>query len=535
MAAAALACLWLAALQWGGVRQKFLYPWLPFLGWVALSVLASPQPLTGLTVLSRWASIAVFFALTASLWGESQRRWWFWGLGGCSLILAVGSFFIHDLAGSPFGLLPPYYNYTAFVEAAFFSAALTAWLDRKGPRGAARWACGALAFVALAQIFYCFSRGALVAAACGAGFVAFRDLSRRKLLSFLAVSVLVGGLAFMTLAKWRAVHAFKRPQIWTAAWSIAGEHPVFGAGPGQFANAFLQHNFPAGYGEVNYRFRAEHAHSELWETAAESGWPAALLLVFALWSLARRRGGGEPDWTRQAAKAACLAMSVQCLLDNMFQLPALGLLYASSLAVWRGEEGGEEAGGSSWRAFALAGLALAAFSWVPGRLLEDWQARPADPALRLELARRCVVLAPADPYLRERFAREWLEQKPPRVEEWLFQLERAEALSPQNAILPVLRAEVLRGHDAWPQVLTLAQRALALEPNFIQARLLLAEALARLGRGEEGRTELAQACRTHQRLGGNSEEGYAGQIFSFDGQRYEDVAKLSGGVRPSCF
>ena len=512
-----------------------LRPWLPFLGWVALSLSASPQPLTGLIVLSRWMTFAAFFALAASKWGKDQRRWWFWGLGGCSLILAAASFVIHDPAYSPVGILPPYYNYTAFVEAAFFSAALTACLHRDGLRGAARWACGALAAVALAQIFYCCSRGALAAAACGAGVVAFRNFPRRRLISFILALIAAGGLAFMTLAKWPAIHAFKRPQIWKAAVTIAWENPVLGAGPGEFADAFLKHNFPSGFGEGNYSYRAEHAHSEVLEAAAEFGWPGLVLLLIAL-GTSVRRGAKESSWIRQSAKAACLAMSVQCLIDNMFQLPALGLLYVSSLAVWRGEEAGEEVPGAGWRALALAGLALAALSWIPGWLLENWQSRlakEADPAMRLELARKSVALAPADPYLRERFAYEWLNPKPPRLGEALFQLERAESLSPQNAILPVMRGEILRGQGAWPQVLKLSRRALALEPDFLQARLLQAEAFMRLGRGEEGRAALAQACRTHQRLGLRPGGGFEGRLFAFDRERYEQLARLAGGG-PAC-
>ena len=169
-------------------------------------------------------------------------------------------------------------------------------------------------------------------------------------------------------------------------------------------------------------------------------------------------------------------------------MPALGLLYASSLAVWREGGSGEEVAGPVLRAVALAGIFAAAASWIPSWLLERWENRlyvTDDPPARLELARRGAALAPAIPLEREAGGGEWLNQKPARLEEALFQLRRAEELSPQNAGYLVIHAQILMSREAWPQVLKLSGRALELEPDLQEARQLQEGARSALkNRGE---------------------------------------------------
>jgi hypothetical protein len=129
------------------------------LAWCALSLLASPEPFLGLPALSRWAAFAAFYALAASFWQETDRQWWALGLACGGTVLAAASFLI-QIPGYPHvGLLPPYYNYTAFVEAALFCAALAAATHPRGPGKSWRTLAAALALLALAQIFFVHSRG----------------------------------------------------------------------------------------------------------------------------------------------------------------------------------------------------------------------------------------------------------------------------------------------------------------------------------------------------------------------------------------
>jgi tetratricopeptide (TPR) repeat protein len=436
------------------------------------------------------------------------------------------------------GVLPPYYNYTCFVEAAAFCAALAAFLRKDGPRGLRRWLLGAAAATALLEVSWAHSRGALVSAAVGTGLFAFRHVPRRWLrpAAFAIFFALAGGLALTTWAKIDYAKAFKRPQIWQAAVRCALDHPVLGVGPGQFANAFQKHNFPAGYGVGNFRARAEHAHSEVMEALAEFGVPGLCFLLAAVWVLLRPPSPESSTWTREAGLAAFAGMSCQCLIDNMLQLPALGLLYFSALAVARapapsGPEGPQSpAALPVWRSLAAAALLLAVVAWVPGRLVQDWQAaagRTADPERRLALLLRAVRVAPADPYLRESLYGAWLAQKPPRADEALEQMSQAERLSPFNAVYPVAQAGLRRNAGEWPQVLALASRAVVLEPDYLQARLLRAEALLELGRRDEARGELSEVDCRKAALGTrlNSGSGYDAFIMGFDRTRYEGLVR----------
>lgn len=525
LAAPVLVCIaltaWLGPLPSGGL----LRPWLLFLGWAALSLCAGPQPLMGLATVSRWTVLVIFLCSASSHWGEAGRRRWFWGLGLCGAVLAAAAVLV-DRPGYPrVGILPPYYNYTCFVEAALFGAALAAALCRDGPRGPWRWAAAGLAAMALAEVFWARSRGGLLAAGTGAAVLAWRHIPRR----WLGPAVLALGLACLaamavaTRAKLDVMRDFKRPQIWRAALAVAAEHPVLGAGPGEFANAFLKHNFPAGYGTGVYRARAEHAHSEVMEALAQFGVPGTLLLLAALWASFAPGPPESSSWTREAGLAAASAMAAQCLIDNMLHLPALGLLFFSALAVARAPEARSAAAeGPLWRGFVWAGLLSAAVAWVPGVLVERWRAQGGtEPLLR------AVRLAPADAYLREALAWAWLAGKPARADAAAAQLAQAESLSPYNAVYPAEGARLEKLQGDWPRVLERAQRAVELEPDCLGARLLRAEALLLLDRRGEARAELSEIGRRSAALGGqlNTGTGYEGFILRFDQVLYERLER----------
>lgn len=168
---------------------------------------------------------------------------------------------------------------------------------------------------------------------------------------------------------------------------------------------------------------------------------------------------------------------------------------------------------------------MASVFWIPGRLVERWQASGRPGALM-----RAVRLAPADPYLREGLYQAWLSQRPPQVDEALVQLAQAEALSPFNAVYPEESAQLLGSRGAWPQVLAAADRAVALEPDYLAARLSRTEALIRLGRSSEARGELSEIGRRSLALGAqpNKEPGYVAFIRGFDRAAYERLILQAG-------
>ena len=159
---------------------------------------------------------------------------------------------------------------------------------------------------------------------------------------------------------------------------------------------------------------------------------------------------------------------------------------------------------------------------LPGRLVERAQAASGPwPLLR------AVRLAPADAYLRESLYRAWLSERPAQVEAALTQLAQAEALSPFNAVYLADHAELLKARGGWQEALGLAERAAALEPDYLQARLLRAEALLRLGRRKEASGELSEVGRRSAALVGrlNSGSGYDAFILGFDRDAYARLSR----------
>lgn len=112
--------------------------WLPWLGWAAFSALASASPWSALPVLARWAAALGAFSLAAA-WGEREREDWLKSLLACAVVLASAALWTGARTSFQFrnamtGLVPPYYNYTAFALSAA-AAAGAAWaVHARGPQ-----------------------------------------------------------------------------------------------------------------------------------------------------------------------------------------------------------------------------------------------------------------------------------------------------------------------------------------------------------------------------------------------------------------
>lgn len=480
-------------------------PWGPWLLWALVSLLLCAQPWMGLYAFSRWLTLVFFFGLCSAAASAGWSRRWFWGLAACAPILAAAGFFLRNPEGRMTGLLPPYYNYTMFVEAAFFACSAAALGHPDGPRGRARVLLWAGMSLALAVILLSASRGAMAAVAVSTlAWAASRGRLTRRVclgiaLAAAALSLLAPASFWFHVLKLDMAKWFTRPQIWTAAWRTAADHPWFGEGLGNFAVGFLRHNFPKGWAS-NYGFFADHAHSEPLELAAETGWPGLVLFAAALaLSLKPRRN----DFAREGALFACLAMSVFGLFDNMLQLPALGLLFFSALACSAGQapEPGREPFPRAWLWACALGLGLSVTAAAPRALLDAYWRRSAEeerPAERIKWLARLESLSPADDALHASRARAWLELGEEAGA--LEAIELARRFSPTNAFHPQLQAEISFAARRWPRALELADRAIELEPNFLAARLLRARTLRELGRAQAASAELAELRRRQAAL-----------------------------------
>ncbi|MBI2789360.1 MAG: O-antigen ligase family protein, partial [Elusimicrobia bacterium] len=307
------------------------------------------------------------------------------------------------------------------------------------------------------------------------------------------------------------VYAEVRPRLWLAAAAVASDAPWLGTGPGSFASGFRLRPVPLEDDAVRWPMSTAYAHSEPLQAAAETGWAGLALWLLgagaalrALWG----RANGEP--VREAAAAAAAAMTAQLAVDNMLQIPALAALWLAALAA----AAPRPAGGRWPGAAVIAGAALAAVAWIPATFASSSPARaaavfPAEPGPREDLAyaaMRAGRAAPADAH-------------------WTA----AQRLEPFNAIYPWRRAQLAGALGRWDLAEPLAARAVELEPGFLSARALRAEALARLGRSPEARAELDEIRRRSASRGAfPGSTNYEMAVWFLDEAAFARAAALAG-------
>ena len=112
-----------------------------------------------------------------------------------------------------------------------------------------------------------------------------------------------------------------RTDIWQAAWRLAVEHPVAGAGLDGF------------YGLVGVNQGVEYPHNYVLGVAAEGGAIGIGLLATAivLWSLTVRRGGARPQMTGLAV-AAAVFVALSSLFSGDYYDARLAWLFAALAA-----------------------------------------------------------------------------------------------------------------------------------------------------------------------------------------------------------
>ncbi|MCX5788166.1 MAG: O-antigen ligase family protein [Elusimicrobia bacterium] len=490
-----------ALLLWAGAwkRPPRRFPnaplWLAWLAWCALSSAACKEPLVALGALGEAATAVLVFALASDLDGRGRREC-LWILLATAPLLWACALLVSPPGYPMAGILPPYYNYTACFEAAALSAA-AALVCSKTIDGPRRWLLLAVAGAAALEIAQAGSRGGACAAIVGAGVALARAPrpSRRPRIELwvgaagaaIALAVIFHAPLLRFATKPWSAGANRRPQLWAAALRVTNDHPLLGEGPGLFALGFARHDFPSELGVSRYGLSSSHAHSELLQAAAETGWPGLALLLAAWLATAAVAVRRKADPVRAAALAACAAMTAQALVDNVFALPGLRLWYACALAVAAGgREAGEGRGEgkSPWPLVAAAGVLLSVWGrWpVPAARSLFAKAEISGDARALRLGR---LIEPAAAEGFETEARLAERKHPPDMEAARRALEGATVASPFDASYPQMLAEFAASQGDWKTALERARRASELEPVFLEARLVEAEALARLGRRQE--------------------------------------------------
>lgn len=514
--AAAWAAVWLQRPALGPAAA-----WLPWLGWAALSTILSAQPLAGLPVLARWSTVLACASLAAS-WNAREREDWLRSLLVVAAALAAAALVTggrHQFRNEMTGLMPPYYNYTAFALSAAAAAAAAWMLHPRGAKGADAKAAAALCALAIACLFLARSRGVWLGLAAAAAVWSLRRWGARAAAPIVFAAALFGAAVAAGLLP-RSVdeilfkryreYAEARPRLWRAAAQVATSRPWLGTGPGSFAVGFRENPAPLVDGAARWSMSTDYAHSEPLQAAAETGWAGLALWLLgagaALRALLRR---ADDDPVRESAAAAAAAMTAQLAIDNMLQIPALAALWLCALALAR-----PTAAGVAWpRAAVLAGAALALVSWFPRALASGSPARAA-------------ALFPAEPGAREDLA--YAALKAGRAAEAESHWATAERLEPFNAIHPWRRAQLAGAAGLWARAEPFAARAAALEPGFLNARLLRAEALVRVGRAADARAELDEVLRRLSSRGAVVRaSGYERTVRAFDRREFDRIEALA--------
>ena len=378
-----------------------------FVFWMAAAAAFSPDIAVSSGCFARYALLGlVYFSAASSAEGSVNWLAAVKFLGGAAAAALVAQ----RLAGLPlFGLIGENPNYSAVFAAAAFPAAL---LSAEGSRRN-KISGGALAVLLAAGLLASGSRGALAAAFLSAA-GALALAGRRKTFAALGLCVLAAA-AFLPSSFWAGLlklsdpRAFERPHIWRSALEIAARSPFFGAGPGLFGRAFEAVKFPYFDGISWYGHSTLNAHGELFNLAAEAGFPAAVFFAAAAWlALAGK-------FRERLPLAACAAAAfMQGGVDMIFYSGAPAMLLWGTLGFV--SAGPEAAEGKSRKAKLLAALTI--FAGLVFSFAAVHTSRPAfrdaalkeaargnNPALALALLRSEGLEAPKDPFLSEREGR----------------------------------------------------------------------------------------------------------------------------------
>lgn len=285
-----------------------------------------------------------------------------------------------------------------------------------------------------------------------------------------------------------------RARVWRAALGLVGEHPLLGAGPGQFQAAFPPHRDPreielSRHGTCSeLDTEVEHAHNDWLQGFCELGLVGGALLALGLALGARDAFAALAEQERAPLALAALALLVNAFVHAPLSgNPAAGPLAMAVLGSLA--PAGER---SRLRACSVALPALLAFPFAPaliqhGAALSEYT----------RIARRIEELSRVDGGKDEHAA---------LAASMVGELERARAVvkialaaAPESAPARELAARLSRDEErvaAW-------DRLLEVRPSSSEAWEQGAMACVRAGRFDEARPRLARALAlspTHPRL-----------------------------------
>jgi O-antigen ligase len=278
-----------------------------------------------------WSALFALFFLSLQFYGASSART---GLRRAMLyfgfalsVVSVVQLFTSD--GKVFWLFPtpykdfvvgPFLNrdhYACFIELVLPLAVVEAFLSRRR-----RVAHAAMAGAMLATVIAGASRAGAILVTLEAGAISLAALwgggsgAGRKLASLVRLFALAG--IFTAVVGWEVLwQRFQDPdpyryrrEMAISSIEMARDRPWMGFGLGTFESAY-----PA-YLVLDVGLRADHAHNDWLEWAAEGGIPLLVLMAFvALWSA---RAAWQAPWA-----AGVVAVFLHSFVDYPLQKPAI--------------------------------------------------------------------------------------------------------------------------------------------------------------------------------------------------------------------
>jgi O-antigen ligase len=243
--------------------------------------------------------------------------------------------------------------------AAWLAAAALFLAGRSMGRGlapSARWAYVGAGLLALSGVFVTGSRGAVLGLAAGAavlGAATFPELTprtrRNALLAAIAVALAMGlGIT----ARFRGStdpYPFHRTRIWAASLRALSESRLLGTGPGQFATAAANLNFPLEEAPLRYARAFRTPHSDVLRAICEFGLPAGLaaLAAVALTASGAFRRRRELTAVERGALAALTGIFAQACVDDLSTRPAITLTGAALAGLLLARPAGRPTGTAS--------------------------------------------------------------------------------------------------------------------------------------------------------------------------------------------
>jgi len=235
---------------------------------------------------------AIFYITMLNYADSNKTSWAFHLLNIMQSIVVIWQNFI---GAAPYGLFPDNPNLVmGFIAALTIFAAARVLFQETTVEKREKIACYISLLTGIFGILCGRSRSVLVIFIILMMILIWKKYGKNGLI--LNVFVLIGLIALFSIKisdKYLKINdplAFYRPQLWYSAVKMTADNPVYGVGLGNYGKIFPRYNFPVENEALRYGKYTDFAHNEYLQMAAEAGIPGFLILLWLIYMLLRRTG-----------------------------------------------------------------------------------------------------------------------------------------------------------------------------------------------------------------------------------------------------